>query len=358
MRFSDYYAHKVYISMQLRRFLASVLFEGFVSSIEFSYLININMNHLVSGGTGFIGSHLIDQLMNNESNNVICLDYYDDYDTILVKNIHKWLDNPRFKLIKQSPLSSLTFERGKIWHLSCNDFSSRALINPIYTTRSIIFSTLSLLELAKATKSEFLFASSSDVYGNPLPSVQDEQYHGNVNSIGVRSCMHEGNRVAESLCFDYQRMFSLRIHIARIFDAYGPRMDPRNHHVVSEFIHQISKHKAVTIYGNGRQTRSFCYISDIITGLEYLMNSIHSGPFNLGNPDKVSISLLARMISSILNCDLHIEYKIPRADEAFSLCPSIDLAKNLLHWEPIIPLENGLMETIVDIQMKQRNYIR
>lgn len=310
------------------------------------------MNHLVCGGTCFIGSHLIDQLMKDETNYVFCVD---DFDNILIKNVNKWLDNPRFKLIKQSLLSPLTFETGKIWHLACNDSTSRFLINPIDTARSIILSTLSLLELAKDTNSEFLFASSSDVYGNPLPSIQDEQYHGNVNCIGARSCMHEGKRVAESLCFDYQRMFSLRIHIARIFDVYGPRMDLRNHHVVSEFIYQISNHNVVTIYGNGRQIRCFCYISDIISGLEYLMSSIHSGPFNLGNPDKVSISLLARMISSILNCDLQIQYKISRADEAFSLCPSIDLAKNLLHWEPIIPLENGLMETVLDIQMRQRN---
>ena len=310
------------------------------------------MRHLVSNGAGFIGSHLIDHLMKAESNHVTCID---DFSNGSIHNIHKWLNNPRFQLIKHNILLPLSFEVNKIWHLSCYDSSSRLLIDPIHTSRSTILSTLFLLDLAKANNCDFLFASSSDIYGDPLPFFQDEYYLGNVNSIGSRSCLHEAKRLAESLCFDYQRMFHLRIHIARIFDAYGPRMNPSNHHVVPEYIYQLINHKSINIYGTGEQIRCFCYVSDIVEGLGYLMNSKHRGPFNLGNPDKVSIFLLARIISSALNCELHIDYKPMRDDEAFSRCPSIDLAKSLLHWEPIVSLENGLMETINDIKMKQAN---
>ena len=316
--------------------------------------LTLHVRHLVSGGTGFIGSHLIDHLMSDDSNRVICID---DCNIRSKRNIAHWLSNPRFEFIQDNICNCPYLDVDKIWHLAACDSSSRLPIDPIAITKSTISGTLCLLELAKNTNAEFLLASSSDVYGNPQVVCQAEDYFGNVNPIGIRACFQEGKRVAESLCFDYKRTHSLTIHIARLFDSYGPRMIPENQHVVSNFICQLLNHKPIFITGDGSQIRSFCYIKDLISGIVYLMNSNHSGPINLGNPDPISISLLAHVIASSLSPPVSIIFLPSTDDEARSLCPSIELARTLLNWQPLTALENGLIDTISDLQSQQFNKI-
>ena len=237
------------------------------------------VKHIVTGGAGFLGSHLIDKLM-SKGHEVICLD---NFFTGNKENIVKWIDNPKFELIRHDITEPILLEADKIWHLACPASPVHYQYNPIKTSKTSFLGTLNMLGLAKRIKAKILFASTSEIYGNPQEHPQKESYHGFVNPIGIRSCYDEGKRIAETLCFDYQRMHGIDIRVVRIFNTYGPRMMENDGRVVSNFIVQALKNKDITVYGNGSHTRSFCYVDDLINGMIKVMEGDFSGPVNLGN---------------------------------------------------------------------------
>ena len=243
------------------------------------------MRNLVTGGAGFIGSHLIDSLIIN-GQDVICID---NFSSGLEKNIEHWINNSKFKLINHDIINPIEIEADRIWHLACPASISEYQKDPIKTSKINFIGTLNMLELARKSEAKFLLASSSEVYGDPTEHPQKENYWGSVNSIGVRSCYDEGKRFAESLTFDFARTFNLDIKIARIFNIYGPRTRSDDGRVISNFISQALRKEKFTIYGDGTQTRSFCFITDLINGLTKLMNSQNKGPINLGNPEEINI---------------------------------------------------------------------
>ena len=300
------------------------------------------MRNLVTGGAGFLGSHLIDRLMRLKEE-VICID---NFFTGSEENIKYWEKNPRFKIIKHDVINPIYFEVDKIWHLACSASPKIYSKNPIKTSKANYLGTYNMLELAKKTNAKILLASTSEIYGEPEVHPQPETYYGSVNNISKRSCYIEGKRIAESLCFDYFREFNTNIKIARIFNTYGPRMSVLDGRVISNFIVQTLKNNPITIYRDGSQTRSFCYVDDLIEGLILLMNSNIQGPINLGNPKELKIIDLAKKISLKINPNVKfIKNKLPQ-DDPKRRQPNIDLAISKLKWIPKISINDGLDKTI------------
>lgn len=306
------------------------------------------MRILVTGGAGFIGSHLIDRLM-KQGHDVICLD---NFFTGHKRNIRHWLDNPYFELIRHDITEPIRLEVDRIYHLACPASPVHYQYNPVKTIKTNVMGTLNMLGLAKRVKARFLLASTSEVYGDPDVHPQPEEYRGNVNCIGIRSCYDEGKRVAETLAFDYHRQNNVDIRIMRIFNTYGPRMFEHDGRVVSNFIVQALKGTPLTVYGDGSQTRSFCYVSDLVEGMMRLMNEEHIGPINIGNPGEYTILQLAETIQKMINPDAELAFKPLPQDDPMQRQPDITKAKNLLGWEPKINLEEGLKLTIDDFRSR------
>ena len=307
--------------------------------------------NLVTGGAGFLGSHLIDKLMNN-GEEVICLD---NYFTGRKENVIKWIGNPKFELIRHDVTIPIQLEVDRIWHLACPASPVHYQFNPIKTAKTSFLGTYNMLGLARRVGARILLASTSEVYGDPEIHPQPETYKGCVNTIGIRSCYDEGKRIAETLCFDYQRMHSTEIRVLRIFNTYGPRMLPDDGRVISNFIVQALNGKPLTIYGNGTQTRSFCYVDDLIDGMIKLMNSDSTGPINIGNPGEFTIRELAELVRKKINPSLEFEQRVLPDDDPMQRKPVIKLAQKELGWEPKINLEQGLDKTINWFQKNLKN---
>ena len=298
--------------------------------------------HLVTGGAGFIGSHLIDRLM-DAGEEVICLD---NYFTGRKSNIFRWIGHPRFELIRHDVTEPIKLEVDRIWHLACPASPIHYQFNPVKTAKTSFLGTYNMLGLARRVGARLLLASTSEVYGDPKVHPQPESYWGSVNPIGIRSCYDEGKRIAETLCFDYQRMSGVDVRVARIFNTYGPRMLVDDGRVVSNFIVQALRGEPLTLFGGGSQTRSFCYVSDLVEGLIQLMNSETSGPINLGNPDEFTIRQLAELVRDQINPSLELIDKPLPQDDPQQRQPLIDLAKQYLGWQPTVSLIQGLAPTI------------
>ncbi|HBL14340.1 MAG TPA: NAD-dependent dehydratase [Cyanobacteria bacterium UBA11162] len=304
------------------------------------------MRILVTGGAGFIGSHLIDRLM-ADGHDVLCLD---NFYTGHKRNILKWINHPYFEVIRHDITEPIRLEVDQVYHLACPASPVHYQYNPVKTIKTNVMGTLYMLGLAKRVKARFLLASTSEVYGDPEVHPQTEDYRGNVNPIGPRSCYDEGKRVAETLAFDYYLQNGVEIRVARIFNTYGPRMLENDGRVVSNFIVQALKGEPLTVYGDGSQTRSFCYVSDLVDGLIRLMNNDHTGPINLGNPDEYTILQLAQAVQQMIDPDAEIIFKPLPTDDPRRRQPDITKAKTLLGWEPSVPLQDGLKRTVEDFR--------
>ena len=301
------------------------------------------MKHLITGGAGFIGSHLVDNLM-SEDQEVVCID---DLSTGNLNNIKHWLDHSKFTFINKDISSKLiNLSVDNIWHLACPGSPKNYQKNPLKTSETIFMGTNNMLYLAKRTNAKILFASSSEVYGDPKIHPQRENYTGNVNSIGIRSCYEEGKRIAESLCLDHHRINGTEVRIARIFNCYGPRMLKDDGRVIINFINESINKKTIPIFGDGSQTRSFCFIDDLIIGLRLLMKSNYKLPINLGSDYEISINNLSELVKKKIGPDIKkITLPFPE-DDPMKRNPDINLARNLLGWFPKISLEEGLELTI------------
>ena len=299
---------------------------------------------LVTGGAGFLGSHLCERLL-NEGNEVICID---NYFTGNKRNIVHLMDNPYFEVIRHDITSPFYIEVDEIYNLACPASPIHYQYNPIKTVKTSVMGSINMLGLAKRIHAKVLQASTSEVYGDPVVHPQPEEYWGNVNPIGVRSCYDEGKRCAETLFFDYHRQNNVRIKVVRIFNTYGPRMHPNDGRVVSNFIMQALRGEDITLYGDGSQTRSFCYCDDLIDGLIRMMNTEDSviGPINIGNPKEFTIKQLAELVIELTGSKSKLVFLPAPADDPQQRQPVIDQAKEILHWEPTIPLREGLMKTI------------
>ncbi|MGD1902682.1 MAG: UDP-glucuronic acid decarboxylase family protein [Geitlerinemataceae cyanobacterium] len=307
------------------------------------------MKILVTGGAGFLGSHLIDRLM-EQGHEVLCLD---NYFTGTKQNIDGWIGHHRFELIRHDVTEPIRLECDRIYHLACPASPVHYQYNPVKTIKTNVMGTLNMLGLAKRVKARFLLASTSEVYGDPDVHPQPEEYRGNVNTIGIRSCYDEGKRVAETLAFDYHRQNGVDIRVMRIFNTYGPRMLENDGRVVSNFIAQALKGIPLTVYGDGSQTRSFCYVSDLIEGMMRLMeNDEHLGPVNIGNPGEYTILQLAETIQKTIDPDAEIVFEPLPQDDPKQRQPDITRAKNWLDWEPTVDLKNGLEKTIADFRAR------
>ena len=304
------------------------------------------MRHLVTGGAGFIGSHLIDRLM-AAGEEVICLD---NTFTGRKENIRHWFDHPNFEFIRHDVTEPIRLEVDRIWHLACPASPVHYQHNPIYTAKTSFLGTYNMLGLARRIGATLLLASTSEVYGDPQVHPQPETYVGSVNPIGPRSCYDEGKRIAETLCFDYHRLHGVAIRVARIFNTYGPRMLFDDGRVVSNFIIQALKGEPLTLYGEGLQSRSFCYVDDLVEGLIRLMNSDQPGPINLGNPEEFTIRTLAEMVRDRIQPSLPLQcFPLPQ-DDPRQRQPVITRARELLGWSPRVALEEGLTRTIADFR--------
>ena len=300
------------------------------------------MRILVTGGAGFIGSHLCERLL-KEGHEVLCLD---NLFSGSKKNILHLLDNKNFEFIRHDIVQPILLEVDIIYHLACPASPVYYQMNPVKTIKTNVMGTINMLGLAKRVKARILLASTSEVYGNPTVHPQREDYWGNVNPIGPRSCYDEGKRVAECLMFDYHRQNNVDIRVVRIFNTYGPRMAVNDGRVISNFIVQALKGEPLTVYGDGSQTRSFCYVDDMVEGIIRAMESDYIGPINLGNPEEITILELAEKIISLTGSKSKIEFKPLPPDDPVRRRPDISLAKKVLNWEPKVPLEEGLKRTI------------
>ena len=299
---------------------------------------------LITGGSGFLGSHLCEKLLSSK-NHVLCVD---NYFTSSKKNISHLLDFPNFEVLRHDITFPLYAEVDEIYNLACPASPIHYQNDPVQTLKVNIMGAINMLGLAKRTKAKIFQASTSEVYGDPKVSPQKESYWGNVNPIGIRSCYDEGKRAAEALFFDYNRQNKIPIKVGRIFNTYGPRMAVNDGRVVSNFIVQCLKNKPITIYGDGCQTRSFCFVDDLIEGILKLMNSKKSiiGPINLGNPNEITINQIATTIKEIIGSKSKISFKKLPSDDPMQRRPDITLAKKKLNWKPLVSLENGLKKTI------------
>lgn len=308
---------------------------------------------LVTGGAGFLGSHLCERLL-NEGNEVICAD---NFYTGRRGNIAHLVGNPFFEVLRHDICFPLYVEVDEIYNLACPASPIHYQSDPVQTTKTSVHGAINMLGLAKRVKAKILQASTSEVYGDPSVHPQTESYWGNVNPIGPRSCYDEGKRCAETLFFDYYRQHKLQIRVARIFNTYGPRMYPNDGRVVSNFIVQALRNDDITVYGDGSQTRSFCYVDDLVDGLIRLMNAPDDviGPVNMGNPGEFSILELAEKVISLTGSRSKIIHAPLPQDDPTQRQPDIRLAKETLRWEPKIQLEEGLKKTIAYFESVLRN---
>jgi len=302
----------------------------------------VTIRNLVTGGAGFLGSHLIDRLM-EAGEEVICVD---NYFTGRKDNVRHWIGHPRFELIRHDVTDPLRLEVDRIWHLACPASPVHYQFNPIKTAKTSFLGTYNMLGLARRVGARLLLASTCEVYGDPEVHPQPESYRGCVNTLGISSCYDEGKRIAETLCFDYQRRHGTEIRVMRIFNTYGPRMLPDDGRVVSNFIVQALQGKPLTLYGEGSQTRSFCYVDDLIAGMMALMNGNHPGPINIGNPGEFTIRQLAELVRDRIDPSLPLTTQPLPQDDPLQRQPVIDLARHELGWEPKVSLEEGLEPTI------------
>ncbi len=298
---------------------------------------------LVTGGAGFIGSHLCERLLEKD-NEVVCLD---NFFTGSKDNIKHLLSNYQFEFIRHDLVNPILLEVDQIYNLACPASPVHYQFNPVKTVKTNVMGTLNMLGLAKRVKARILQASTSEVYGDPAVHPQPETYWGNVNCIGLRSCYDEGKRLAETLMMDYHRQNQVDVRIVRIFNTYGPRMALNDGRVISNFITQALRGQPVTIYGDGRHTRSFCYISDLVNGIIAMMEQDDFiGPVNLGNPSEISISELAEKIIKATSTTTKIKHLPLPPDDPVKRCPDIGLARSKLNWQPEVSLEQGLKQTI------------
>ncbi len=300
---------------------------------------------LVTGGAGFLGSHLIDRLI-NAGHKVTCLD---NLQTGSQKNISNHFANPNFEFIKHDVIDPVDIDIDEIYNLACPASPVHYQFDPVKTTKTSVYGAINLLELAKKNNAKIMQASTSEIYGDPLVHPQIESYWGNVNPVGIRSCYDEGKRCAETIFFDYHRQSNVRIKVARIFNTYGPRMNSEDGRVVSNFIVQALQNKPITLYGDGSQTRSFCYVDDLIDAFVKLMDTADAftGPVNTGNPGEFTINQLANKIVSMTNSNSEIVYSPLPSDDPMQRKPDISLAQESLDWNPSIQLEEGLKKTIL-----------
>jgi UDP-glucuronate decarboxylase len=301
------------------------------------------MRILVTGGAGFLGSHLCERLL-REKHEVVCLD---NFFTGRRRNLHSYLTNPDFELVRHDVVEPIMLEVDRIYHLACPASPVHYQYNPIKTIKTNVLGTHNMLGLAKRTRARFLLASTSEVYGDPKVHPQTEDYWGNVNPIGIRSCYDEGKRVAETFTMDYHRQSRVDVRVVRIFNTYGPRMLADDGRVVSNFIVQALKGEDITVYGDGSQTRSFCYVDDLIDGMVRMMeNESFIGPVNLGNPQEFSIVELAKMIIAMTGSRSKIVQKPLPSDDPTQRQPDITLAKQKLGWQPKVDVTEGFKVTI------------
>ncbi len=301
------------------------------------------MRYLVTGGAGFIGSHLVDQLL-ADGHEVICVD---NFFTGSKSNVSHNLANPAFELIRHDIINPLHLEIDRIYHLACPASPINYQINPVKTLKTSVMGTVNMLGQAKRVKARILLASTSEVYGDPEVHPQVEEYWGNVNPIGPRSCYDEGKRAAETLMFDYHRQNGVDIRVVRIFNTYGPRMAAHDGRVVSNFIVQALQGQELTLFGDGEQTRSFCYVEDMVRGLITMMeNDEHIGPINMGNPGEFTMRQLADLVLELTGSGSEIVYGELPVDDPRVRCPDISKAVDNLGWQPSIPLREGLQRTI------------
>ena len=299
---------------------------------------------LVTGGAGFLGSHLCDRLL-KDGNDVLCVD---NFFTGNKDNIEHLMSNAHFELMRHDVTFPLYVEIDEIYNLACPASPVHYQYDPVQTTKTSVHGAINMLGLAKRTRAKIMQASTSEVYGDPDVHPQPEDYRGQVNPIGPRACYDEGKRCAETLFFDYRRQHNLNIRVARIFNTYGPRMHPNDGRVVSNFIVQALKGEAITVYGDGHQTRSFCFVDDLVNGLVGLMNVSDdiTGPMNLGNPHETPIVALAEIIIELTNSKSTLVRKPLPEDDPMQRCPDISFAKRTLDWQPSVALEDGLQKTI------------
>ena len=300
------------------------------------------IRNLITGGAGFLGSHLCDRQM-EAGEDVICLD---NYFTGRKSNIRQWIGHPRFELIRHDVTEPIKLEVDRIWHLACPASPVHYQCNPIKTAKTSFLGTYNMLGLARRVGARLLLASTSEIYGDPEIHPQPEHDRGSVNTIGLRSCYDEGKRIAETLCFDYRRMHNTEVRVMRIFNTYGSRMLPDDGRVVSNFIVQALQGQALTLYGEGSQTRSFCYVDDMIEGMIRMMNGNHTGPINIGNPGEFTIRKLAELVRDRINPNLQLIHQPLPQDDPMQRQPLIELAQQELQWEPQTSLQAGLQLTI------------
>jgi len=307
---------------------------------------------LVTGGAGFLGSHVCDRLV-ADGCDVLCAD---NFFSGTKDNIAHLIGNPRFELLRHDVTFPLYVEVDEIYNLACPASPIHYQYDSVQTTKTSVHGAINMLGLAKRTKAKILQASTSEVYGDPTVHPQTEDYWGHVNPIGLRSCYDEGKRCAETLFFDYRRQHKLRIKVARIFNTYGPRMHPNDGRVVSNFIEQALKGAPITVYGDGKQTRSFCYVDDLIDALVRLMatSDDFTGPVNLGNPQEFTILELARKVIANTGSRSEIVFKPLPSDDPTQRQPDISLAKQMLQWEPVVALNEGLRRTISYFRAERR----
>lgn len=300
---------------------------------------------LIAGGAGFLGRHLCKKLLENSNNKIICMD---NLITGNINNIEEFINNKNFKFINFNINNKIFLPHvDQIYNLACIASPDKYKIYSIETLETCFIGTTNLLQLAKKHNAKFLFTSTSEIYGDPLVHPQPEEYYGNVNTVGERSCYDEGKRVCETLIYEYRKKFNLDLKIVRLFNTYGPYMDINDGRVITNFIKQIKNNENLKIYGNGNQTRSFCYISDIINGLVSMMNSSESGPINLGNPNcEFTLNELVKIFEKIMGKKLNIDYIDSMQDDPQQRKPVIDKAKSLLNFNPVIDIEEGLLLTM------------
>lgn len=305
---------------------------------------HIQKRILVTGGAGFLGSHLCDRLM-DEGHDVLCLD---NFFTGAKRNISHLIEKPNFELIRHDLVEPILLEVDEIYNLACPASPIHYQFNPVKTVKTSVMGAINMLGLAKRVKAKILQASTSEIYGDPDVHPQTESYWGNVNTIGIRSCYDEGKRCAETLFFDYHRQNRVNIRVVRIFNTYGPRMHPNDGRVISNFIVQALANSDITVYGRGEQTRSFCFVDDLIEGLIRMMNAPDDfiGPVNIGNPDEFSILELAKMVIRLTGSRSKIIFEPLPQDDPLQRQPDISLARKRLNWEPTLNLEEGLKRTI------------
>jgi UDP-glucuronate decarboxylase len=324
---------------------ASLIFEvGEIPETSGGWSVTTERSILVTGGSGFIGSHLVRRLL-SEGHQVLVVDNFYSGSRA---NLSDVLADPKLEIMRHDVTFPLYVEVDEIYHLACPASPVFYQRDPVQTTKTSVVGSINMLGLAKRTKARILLSSTSEVYGDPVVHPQDESYWGNVNPIGIRSCYDEGKRCAETLFFDYRRQHNMPIKVARIFNTYGPGMRPDDGRVVSNFIVSALSGKPLTIYGDGSQTRSFCYIDDLVDGLVRLMNTPHdvTGPINLGNPHEFSMTELATKVIDLVGNDVAVEYHPLPSDDPTQRQPTITKAKSVLDWSPRVELNEGLTATV------------